>query len=139
MAAVITDIDPISLENRYWKAIQTRDADAVAELTADDCTIVGASGVSAIDRRSIRELIRAAPYRIDSYTIDPTSVRVVRLADDTVAVGYAVREEVTVDGAAISLDAFDSSVWMNRNNSWTCVLHTESIAGDVFGRDRQQQ
>ena len=110
MTAVMTAIDPISLENRYWEAIQARDPEGVAALTSDDCTIVGATGVSAIDRRSIGELIRSAPYRIDSYTIDPASVRVVRLADDAVAVAYAVREEVTVDGSPLTLDAFDSSV-----------------------------
>ena len=43
MAAVMTEIDPISLEDRYWKSIQTRDAEAVAELAeaGAGCRVAG--------------------------------------------------------------------------------------------------
>jgi len=27
-----------------------------------------------------------------------------------------------------------SSVWVRRDGTWTCALHTESVAGDPFGR-----
>jgi hypothetical protein len=32
----------------------------------------------------------------------------------------------------------DSSTWVRRNGRWLCALHTEAIAGDPFGRDRQR-
>ena len=41
-----------------------------------------------------------------------------------------------VDGKPVKLDAFDASVWKRTDTGWTNVLHTESIAGDGFGRDR---
>jgi hypothetical protein len=65
-------------------------------------------------------------------------VHVNRICDDTYAISYGVHEDLEVDGKPVKLDAFDSSVWQKTDNGWTCVLHTESIKGDAFGRDRLQ-
>jgi hypothetical protein len=48
-----------------------------------------------------------------------------------------VREQLTVDGNPLTLEAADASTWVRRDGRWVCALHTESIAGDPFGRDRQ--
>ncbi|MEO7102620.1 MAG: hypothetical protein ABI311_04630 [Gemmatimonadaceae bacterium] len=45
-------------------------------------------------------------------------------------------ETVVVDGKTIQLTANDASVWVRRDGEWRCALHTESVAGDPFGRDR---
>jgi hypothetical protein len=29
------------------------------------------------------------------------------------------------------------STWVRRNGGWVCALHTESILGDPFGRDKR--
>ena len=47
---------------------------------------------------------------------------------------YGVREEMTVDGKPLTLRAADSSVWVRRGDGWRCAMHSESIAGDGFGR-----
>lgn len=47
-----------------------------------------------------------------------------------------MHEELTVDGKRVALDAADASTWVRRNGRWVCALHTESLAGDPFGRDR---
>jgi hypothetical protein len=51
-------------------------------------------------------------------------------------VGYKVHEDLTVDGKSVSLDAADTSTWVRRDGRWVCALHTESLLGDPFGRDR---
>ena len=136
MMQMATDRELLGLETSYWEAIKSRSGDEVARMTADDCTIVGASGVRGIDPRSISAMVETAPFEITSYTIDPDSVKIVRLDDGTVTISYRVHEEVDVDGKRVSLDAFDASVWRLPDDMWTCALHTESIAGDAFGRDR---
>jgi ketosteroid isomerase-like protein len=133
-----TEEDLMQLEGQFWDAIQARDGATVARLTARDCTIVGASGVTAVDPRSIVPMIEGAPFSITEYRIDPSSVRVTPIGEDAVTVAYAVREDVVIDGKPLQLDAFDTSVWRHEREGWTCVLHTESIAGDPFGRDRQR-
>ncbi|HEX6307165.1 MAG TPA: hypothetical protein VFZ69_03190 [Longimicrobiales bacterium] len=46
-------------------------------------------------------------------------------------------EQVTVDGESLPVTSNDSSVWVRRNGEWRCALHTESLAGNPFGRDRR--
>jgi hypothetical protein len=41
---------------------------------------------------------------------------------------------LVVDGKPVKLQAYDSSVWVRRDGDWLCALHTESPAGDPFGR-----
>ncbi len=134
--ATITDQEVIALEHDYWDAMKDRDARTAGRLTAEDCTIVGASGVTGVDPRTMAQLLDAAPYRINDYRFDPKTTRITHLGDDTVAIMYGVHEDVEVDGKRVQLDAFDASVWRKTEAGWSCVLHTESIAGDPFGRDR---
>ena len=134
--STITEQELLTLEREYWDAIKDRDARTVGRLTAEDSTIVGASGVSGVDPRQMSKLLEGAPYRIKDYRIDPQTTRVTQLCDGAVAISYGVHEDLEVDGKPVKLDAFDSSVWKKTDTGWTCVLHTESIAGDSFGRDR---
>jgi len=81
-------------------------------------------------------MIEAAPYTLDRFEMkaDPS----VRLLNDDVAVlAYGVREELTVDGQPLTLEASDASTWVRRGDAWLCALHTESLSGDPFGRDRK--
>ena len=55
---------------------------------------------------------------------------------DAAVLAYTVHERVTVDGKSVTLDAADASTWVRRGGQWRCALHTESIQGDPFGRDR---
>jgi len=49
-----------------------------------------------------------------------------------------VHEELTVEGKPVTLDAADASTWVRRDGRWVCALHTESLRGDPFGRDRSR-
>jgi hypothetical protein len=134
--ANLTDTEIVAVETEFWTAIKARDGAGVARLTDDRCTIVGASGVTAVTGAAIAKAIASAPYEIKAFRIDPKTTRVVGLVDDCVLIAYAVHEEVETDGALVKLDAFDSSVWRRSDDGWKGLLHTESIAGDAFGRDR---
>jgi hypothetical protein len=138
MTRTITDQELLALERSYWDALKQRDFRTIGRLTAEDSTVAGASGVAGVDPRSIQKQIESATYTLKDYRIDPQTIRVNRLCDDTVAIAYAVREDLEVDSKPVKLDAFDLSVWKQSGTGWTCVLHTESIKGDPFGRDRMQ-
>jgi hypothetical protein len=43
-----------------------------------------------------------------------------------------------VEGQQVALEANDASVWVRRDGKWLCAMHTESLAGDPFGRDRRR-
>jgi hypothetical protein len=79
--------------------------------------------------------MRSATYSLRNFELKDVEVRT--LADDIAILAYRVHQELTVDGKPVVVDAADSSTWIKRNGRWTCALHTESLAGDPFGRDRQ--
>lgn len=139
LTRTISDQELLALERSYWDAMKDRDARTVGRLTAEQCTVAGASGASIIDPQSMKKTVETATYRINDYRIDPQSVHVHRISDDVVAISYGVFEDLEVDGKPVKLDAFDTSVWKQTGNGWTCVLHTESLKGDSFGRDRMSQ
>lgn len=125
----------LALERNYWQAIKNKDSETAMRLSDDPCILTGAQGVGRIDRQSLAGLMKAASYTLHDFTIgDDAQVRL--LGDDVAILAYTVHEELTVDGKPVTLDAADASTWVRRNGRWVCALHTESLKGDPFGRDR---
>jgi hypothetical protein len=135
MAHQTLEQELLALEKRYWQAQKDKDGAAAAELTDAGCLIAGAQGVVEIDRRTLVGMMEDASWSIEDYSIDD-DVRVRQLDADTAILAYKVHEDLTVDGEPVSIDAADTSAWVRRDDRWLCALHTESIAGDPFGRDR---
>jgi len=128
--------DLLQLERRYWKALQDNDIDTVLGLTDEPCLVTGASGVGNIDRKSYAAMMENATWTIEDFTIgDDAQVRM--LGDDAAILAYTVHEELKVDGQPVALDAADASTWVRRGERWVCAMHSESILGDPFGRDRR--
>ena len=122
----------VGLEKQYWNAIKARDASTAASLSHDPCVVVGAQGVGELDKSSLAKMMRSATYELKDYSFDDIHVR--RITDDVAVVAYKVKEDLVVDGKKVKLEANDSSIWLRRDGQWACVVHTESIAGDPFGR-----
>lgn len=64
-------------------------------------------------------------------------VQVRRLSDDVALIAYKVREKLTVEDKPVTLEAAETSVWVRRDGAWRCAMHTESLSGDPYGRDRK--
>jgi hypothetical protein len=135
MAITTVEQELTDLEQQYWQAIKDRNADAAMHLSDDPCIVTGAQGVGRIDRQSLAGMLKAAQYTLHDFKL--SDVQVQRLSNDVAVLAYKVHEELTVDGKPVSLDAADASTWVRRNGRWVCALHTESLAGDPFGRDRK--
>jgi hypothetical protein len=127
----------LGLERRFWDTMKNKDAQGAARMTDDGCIIVGAQGVSAIDPKTMAKLTAEGDWELEQYAFDEKNAQVKFIGDDVAIVAYKVNERVVVDGKTIPVDANDSSVWVRRNGEWLCALHTESLAGDPFGRDRR--
>jgi hypothetical protein len=122
----------IDLEKKYWNAMIAKDVDTAVRMSDDPCIITGAQGVSTISNEQYRKLMTDGMWDLNSYEM--TDVQARMITDDVALVAYKVREELTVDGKPLTLEANDSSAWVRRNGSWKCALHTEAVAGDPFGR-----
>ena len=71
---------------------------------------------------------------LESFELKSPQVRF--LTPDVAVVAYTVHEELIVEGEPVVIDAADSSTWIRREDGWLCALHSESLLGDPFGRDR---
>jgi hypothetical protein len=125
------------LEVQFWEAMKSKDAATAARLTAETCIITGAQGATRIERKMFGDMLKGATWTLHDYKFK--SVAVDKVTDDVAVIGYIVHEKLTVDGKPVEFDAADASTWVRRNGKWQCVLHTESIAGDPYGRDRKKQ
>jgi hypothetical protein len=125
----------LELEEQFWNAMKTRDSATAVALSDDACIVVGAQGVGEVDRATLAHMLESANYEIEAFAIEDVHVR--RVTEDVATVAYKVREDLVVDGEKLKLEAFDASVWLRRAGAWVCVLHTESPAGDPFGRQVQ--
>jgi uncharacterized protein (TIGR02246 family) len=124
----------LDLEKQYWQAIKDKDAAAAILLTDDPCILTGAQGVARIGRDTIGKMMTSAKYTLDDFELSDPEVRMLR--DDVAVLAYEVHERLTVDGQPVTLVAADASTWVRRDGRWVCAVHTESIKGDPFGRDR---
>jgi len=136
MATPAKQQELLEVERRFWNAMKTKDAESTGGMTDDGCIVVGAQGVSAIDRKTMSKLTQEGKWELEHYAFDEKNTQVRFLSDDVAIVAYKVNERVAVDGETLPIEANDSSVWVRRNGEWRCALHTESLAGDPYGRDR---
>jgi len=81
-------------------------------------------------------MTKSTPFMLRDFKLKDVQVHLLR--DDVAVLAYAVHEELTVAGEPVAFDAADTSAWVRRDGRWLCALHTESIVGDPFGRDRSQ-
>ena len=126
----------LDLERQFWDAMRDKDASAASKMTDDGCIVVGAQGVAAIDKASMGKMVKEAEWELRHYSFDEQNAQVRMIGDDVAIVAYTVTEKVVVDGKSITMKANDASVWVRRNGHWVNAMHTESLAGDPFGRDR---
>ena len=124
-------------EREFWDAMKAKDPRAASRMTDDGCIVVGAQGVSAIDRQTMAKLTEEGTWELKDYDVDEKTAQVRFIHDDVALVAYKVKERVVVEGQPMNMTANDSSVWVRRDGEWLCAMHTESLAGDPFGRDKR--
>lgn len=135
MVATPIEQEMLELETKFWQAMKDHDVAAAKGATDFPCIVAGASGVGSVNAEQFAQMMTGANWTLLDFKIhDDVLVR--EIGDDVRLVAYKLHEDLTVDGKPVSMDAADASVWVRRNGTWLCALHTESLLGDAFGRDR---
>src|SRR6185312_8051356 len=122
----------LSLERKFWDAIQAKDAEAASAMMGKTCIVAGAQGVASIDKATFARMTREGKWTLHEYEL--RDVAVISPGPDVAVIGYKVSEKITMDGKELTLEAADTSVWCRQDGTWLCFLHTESVLGDPFGR-----
>ncbi|CAN5132452.1 hypothetical protein BH10PSE9_BH10PSE9_15440 [soil metagenome] len=125
----------LGLEEQFWQSMIDKDVKAALKLTADPCIVTGAQGVARIDAKTFAKMMEGGTWELHGYKF--SDVKVEKISDDVAVIGYKVREDLTVDGKKLTMEAADASTWVRKGESWVCALHTEAVLGDPYGRDRK--
>jgi len=133
----ISEQQLLMLEKQYWQAMKDHDTAAALRLTDDPCLVAGPQGIGRMDKKALERVMADPKWQLRDFQVGSAEVRM--LTDDVAIVAYKVHEDMVVDGKPVTIDAADTSTWVRRNGSWVCALHSESIAGDPFGRDRSSK
>ena len=124
----------LGVEREYWDSMISKDGAVASRLTGKTSIITGAQGVSTVSSASIGEMVKSDGWKLNSYEF--SDVTVMAPTPDTAVIAYHVVENLEVDGQPLTLVANDATLWVRQDGGWVSVLHTESVAGDPFGRDR---
>lgn len=122
----------LALEKKFWDCIKEKDSATAVSMSDDPCVVVGAQGIGEVDKTTLARMLEGDASQLNDYAFDDIHVR--HITDDVVVVAYKVKEGLVVEGKDVNLQAFDSSVWVRREGQWVCAVHSESIAGDPYGR-----
>ena len=136
MATQSLEHELLGLEKQFWQSVMDKDADTANRLTDFPCIVVGAQGVASMDEKTFSKMMDAADYTLEDFSLGD-DIQVRRLSDDIAIIAYKAREKLTVENKPINLEAAEASVWVRRDGRWRCALHTESLTGDPYGRDRK--
>lgn len=124
----------IDLENRFWRTMIDKDVETATAMMADKSIVTGAQGAASIDNQSFARMMSEGKWSLESYTF--SDIQVEFPAPDVAVIGYKVEENLMLDGEPLTMEAADASTWVRQDGKWLCALHTESVLGDPFGRDR---
>lgn len=125
----------VEAEKQFWQSMMDKDAEAAMRITDDVCLLTGAQGASSFPKQAFPKMMEGAGFTLHRFELKEPKVRLV--SDDVAVVAYQIHEELTVDGKPVTVDAADASTWVRKDGRWLCALHTESILGDPYGRDRR--
>jgi len=136
MTTKSTEQEIVQLEKQYWQGIKDKNIEACERLTDFPCLVAGAHGVARVPKEKFKGIMESGNYKLNNFEFNESEVRM--LTDDVALHAYKVHQDLIVEGKPITLDAAQSSTWIRRNGKWACALHTESLLGDPYGRDKQK-
>jgi hypothetical protein len=128
----------VELETKFWQSILDEDTDAAVAMLDDKSVVTGSQGhalLSHDDYRSMAEQQGQTKWRLKTFKLE--DVKVTFPIQDVAVIAYKVTEEMDVDGKPVTLKAADATTWVRKGGKWRAALHTESVLGDPFGRDRK--
>jgi hypothetical protein len=135
MANATLEREILGLEREYWDSMISKDPAVATRVTAPESIVVSAQGAGIVTPETIGPMVESGDWKLRSY--DFKDVTFTSPSKDVAVVAYTVQGDYEIDGEPLRMEAHDASTWVKSGDGWKCALHTESVAGDAFGRDRQ--
>jgi ketosteroid isomerase-like protein len=117
----------LSLEKRFWGAMQSHNLQEALGLTYFPCVVAGEHGLQAVDREQFEKMFNGQKNVTRNFSIDESKAEVQQVNDDTAIIAYTVHSSLEKDGQPKEVDAVDTSTWVRKDGKWLCAMHTETM------------
>jgi len=116
----------IALEKKFWQSMVDEDTDTALAMLAEPSLMVSSHGAMQFDHQQYREMAEKGGMVIKSFKL--SDMQVMHPSDDTAVLTYRVRQTMAKRGSTeeVEQEMADSSVWLQRDGEWLCVMHTET-------------
>jgi ketosteroid isomerase-like protein len=120
----------IDLEQRFWQSMVDHDVDTALQMLCEPALMVSSHGALKFDRAGYRKMAEQGPYVLSGFEL--SDMQVVFPNETTAVLTYHARQKVTPRGKAegVVQEVNDTSTWIKTGDSWKCVMHTETPAGE---------
>jgi hypothetical protein len=127
----------IALEQKFWRTMVDKDTEASVAMLPEKSIVAGAQGAALLTHDDYRGMAKqgAQLWQLKSFLLD--DVKVIFPAENVAVIAYTVTEEMEVEGKPLTMKAADATTWVRQDGEWMAALHTESLLGDPFGRQRK--
>ncbi len=127
----------IDLEKKFWRTMVDKDIEGSVAMLAGEFIVAGSQGTARLTHDDYRGMAKQGDslWQLKSFQLD--DLKVMFPSDDVAVIAYTVTEEMEVEGEPVTLKAADATTWIRQDGEWLAALHTESVLGDPFGRDRK--
>jgi len=129
--------DIIDLETRFWQSMVDKDVETSIAMMPKLSVVTGAQGVATFKHDDYRAMAKQGESKWVLKSFEFDDVQVTFPAEDVAVIAYKVTEDMEVEGKKLTLKAADATTWVKTDGEWLAALHTESLLGDPFGRDRK--
>jgi hypothetical protein len=121
----------VELEKKFWQSMVDQDADVAVGLLNEPALMVSSHGAMQFDHAGYRQMADQGSMIVTGFELD--DMQVVFPNDTTAVLTYHVRQQVAPrgkKGKGVAQEMNDSSTWIKVGDSWKCVVHTETPAGE---------
>ena len=127
----------IDLEQKFWQTMVDKDTEVSVAMLPEKSIVTGAQGTALLTHNDYRGMAKQGDklWRLKSFHFD--DMKVIFPADGVAVIAYIVEAEMEVEGKPMTMKAADATTWVREGGNWLAALHTESVLGDPFGRDRK--
>jgi len=115
----------IELEKNYWHGMENHDYEVVKDLTHFPCIIAGKNGVQSVDEAQFKKMFESGNG--DKIKVaNLTNIESQLLGENNAVIAYIIELEIVGGKRNSPMKCACTSTWINDNNKWVCVLHTEA-------------
>lgn len=116
----------VDLETKFWQSMVKQDTDTALELLSEPALMVGSHGAMKFNHSEYRKMAEQGPMVVTSFELKDMDV--VFPNETTAILTYRVKQNVAPRGKGDSMEQEmnDSSTWIQTEQGWRCVMHTET-------------